>query len=97
VPPLPVLHLPTNIGPTTMTLRWDATPITDFLRYRLYRSATPGVSELNGVLVFEGTLQDLTYYNDYGLATGTPYYYVLYVDDLGLKSNQSQEIIATTL
>lgn len=97
VPLQPVLYLPTNIGPTTMTLRWDPSPITDFLRYRLYRSAVPGVSDLNGTLVFEGTLQDLNYYNDYGLATGTTYYYVLYVDDLGLKSNQSLEIVAATL
>lgn len=97
VPTQPVLHAPTNVGATAMTLRWDASPITDFMRYRLYRSAAPGVSEVTGTLAFSGTLQDLNYYNDYGLAPGTTYYYVLYVDDLGAKTNQSLEIVASTL
>lgn len=97
VPTQPVLHPPTNVGVTTMTMRWDKSPITDFLRYRLYRSAAPGVSELAGTLVFSGSLQDVNYYNDYGLAPGTTYYYMLYVDDLGSKTNQSLEIVANTL
>ena len=96
-PPIPVLRLPTNIGPTTVTLSWEQSPITDFLRYRLYRSNVPGVSERSGTLVYDGSLQDVNFYNDYGLANGSTYYYMLYVDDLGLKTNQSTEIAATTL
>jgi fibronectin type 3 domain-containing protein len=97
VPVVPVLHAPLNVGPTAMTLRWDISPVTDFLRYRVYRATVPGVNSATGTLVFEGTLQDVNFYNDYGLATGTTYYYVLVVEDLGLKTNQSLEITATTL
>ena len=97
VPVAPVLYTPLNIGPTALTLRWDISPVTDFLRYRVYRGTVPGVNAATGVLVYEGTLQDVNFYNDYGLATGTTYYYVLLVEDLGFKTNQSLEIVATTL
>jgi fibronectin type 3 domain-containing protein len=97
VPVAPVLHAPMNVGPTAMTLRWDISPVTDFLRYRVYRATVPGVNSVTGTLVYEGTLQDVNFYNDYGLTTGTTYYYMLTVEDLGLKSNQSLEITATTL
>jgi len=97
VPVAPVLHVPLNIGPTAMTLRWDITPVTDFLRYRIYRATVPGVNAATGTLVYEGTQQDINFYNDNGLVPGTTYYYVLIVEDIGLKTNQSLEITATTL
>ncbi|MDP2359758.1 MAG: carboxypeptidase regulatory-like domain-containing protein [bacterium] len=95
IPPV-TLNEPTNVTTHGMTLAWTRTEITNFALYRLYRSTTPGVSNLS-TLVYETSSRTSNLFSDTGLSSGTTYYYRVYLLATDQSESGSNEISGTTM
>lgn len=81
---------------TSITIRWTASTDSRFQSYRIYRSASPGVTESAPLLVRELFNSAQTSYPDGSLKEGMRYYYRIFtVNDLN-ETAGSNEIIANT-
>jgi hypothetical protein len=87
-----VLDSLSAIGNNRLTLTWSRNNNSDFEEYRVYRSTTPGVTEVS-LLVKTIDEREITFLDDTGLDTQTNhYYYRVYVVDRGGKSSRSNEM-----
>jgi fibronectin type 3 domain-containing protein len=95
--PIPViLSDPSAVGTDRLTLEWTINPDSDFEEYRIYRSTSPGVTDLSQ-LVTVITSRETTWFDDTGLDTGTnSYYYRILVYDLGGQYSRSNEVTTAT-
>jgi fibronectin type 3 domain-containing protein len=81
-PPAVTLHAAASIDSTSATLSWGQSLVHDFAFYRLYRDEIPTVTTGSALVV---ELDDLTFtsFRDVELASGTRYYYRVFVVDEG--------------
>ena len=97
-PPNPViLDPPYNITTSAMDLHWSQNIDLDFQRYELYRSISPGVTNLTGILIVTYFNNTETSFSQTGLISNTTYYYVVYVYDTEGLSAISNEVNGKTL
>jgi fibronectin type 3 domain-containing protein len=81
---------------TSITIRWTASTDAHFQSYRIYRSASPGVTESASQFVRELFNGEQTSYPDGSLKEGTHYYYRIFVvNDLD-ETSGSNEIATHT-
>jgi len=81
---------------TKIELDWQDNPETNVVKYRVYRSTTPGVSTDSSQLVAE-VIRESSYTDTKNLVPTTTYYYVVTaVDDEGYESEPSNEVVAYT-
>lgn len=91
-----ILYPPFNISYTSMDLNWSANTDFDFNRYELYYSTSPGVTNLDNLLVTY-TDSSETFFHVINLTPNTAYYFVVYVYDTDGLFVLSNEVSGTTL
>jgi len=94
------LYEPADVEEHSLTLSWSASDAPDFLRYRLYRSTSSGITgqRAGDELVAETMDVNQTTFTDILDDPGQTYYYRIFVEDIhGLVSSGSNEVSATTL
>ncbi|MFH1006688.1 MAG: SUMF1/EgtB/PvdO family nonheme iron enzyme [Candidatus Latescibacterota bacterium] len=90
-----VLHAPSNITASSMTLTWVPNVNEDFQSYRLFRSQNEGVTEFSGEMV---TIHEssTTSYEILRLAANQRWFFKVYVYDVFGLSAGSNEVEGTT-
>lgn len=96
VPDPVTLFAPSNITQNSMTLNWTQAQSADFSAYRLFRSSSPGVDSTDQLVTSITGLTTLSY-SDTGLASGTAYYYRVYVYNTFGNGAGSNQVSAITL
>jgi hypothetical protein len=96
-PPGVTLNAPTVADTSSVTLSWTASAVHDFAFYRLYRDLIATVTT-GSTLVVALDNPAFTTFHDTGLATGTRYYYRVFVVDDGEEpeSAGSNTVMAET-
>ncbi len=79
----------------TVTLRWDPTPGTDFVGYRLYRSTTSGLHTKGAYIAEVPAGTEIYVVNNF--PAGTYYWRITVYDAEGNESNFSSEVSTTIL
>ncbi len=93
--PLPVTVAATAISTYEIALTWTQAVGTNFAAYRIYRDASPTVSQASE-LITTITTGSTTSYTDTDLDAATTYYYRVYVYDNAGLSSGSEVVSATT-
>ncbi|MDF1543901.1 MAG: fibronectin type III domain-containing protein [bacterium] len=94
--PDPVTLAAVAISDSSVYLHWTESTSSDFIAYRIYRSATANADENSTFVAAELDRQTVSYTEE-GLAAATEYYYVIYVyDQFGFKVG-SQVVMVQTL
>jgi fibronectin type 3 domain-containing protein len=96
-PPAAVQLLsPADSSISSITIRWTASTEEHFQSYRIYRSATAGVTESPALFVRELFNQAQTSYPDGSLKEGTRYYYRIFVvNDLDETAGSNERAART--
>ncbi|OGY42311.1 MAG: hypothetical protein A2Y82_04965 [Candidatus Buchananbacteria bacterium RBG_13_36_9] len=92
-----ILNNPANISQNFMDLSWSKNIDFDFDRYEVYRSTSPGVTNLTGILICSWTNNSQTSCTVGSLNQNTDYYFVVYVYDTEALFTPSNEVTAKTL
>ncbi len=89
ISPEAIQNLISNISEATVKLRWNKSSASDFIRYSVYRSDTPGTTNLtrNNVITNISDINQ-TNYNDFP-GNGTWYYTVTALDSNPVYTNES--------
>ena len=82
---------PANVSDSSLTLKWEENLDADFSSYNIYRAGSPGV-DTSSLLLNLISSQSITQFHDTNLEKNTPYYYKIYVEDIGNFVNGSNEI-----
>ncbi len=93
----PNLDTITEIGVTSLKLKWNLTDAEDFREYKLFRRDTPGLDETSGELIYVGTARSDTTFIDDDIPSGKTYYYRVYIMNEFGKLGGSNIVSATTL
>jgi hypothetical protein len=78
-------------------LIWDASPINDFSRYRVFRASCDPWPCADSILALQILQANDNKFVDGGLEALTDYYYWVYVDDVHGNSARSDTVMLTTL
>jgi fibronectin type 3 domain-containing protein len=96
-PPAVTLAAVSAVSATEATLSWTPSGAVDFASYRLYRSASPNVTQSDLLVGQPITSPGATLLVDSGLAENTTYYWRVFVGDGDGFSTPSNEVSATTV
>jgi len=96
-PPAAVTLFPTDsTTATSASLRWTRSNDTHFTRYEIYRDTNPTVNPTVSVLAGSVSQIATTIFTDSGLASGTTYYYQVYVvNDIDERTGSGIESATT--
>jgi len=95
-PPDPVPLESSAISDTEVDLAWSRSPSDDFAAYLLYRSTSPAVDDTDTEIA-RITNRGTVAWRDAGLVENSPYYYRLYVEDVGGLRTPSAPLAVRTL
>ena len=95
-PPAPVTVSALTLSQAAIRIEWTPSSASDFSSYRLFRSASPTVTESDELVTTVSTAGS-TVFTDDGLSDNQTYYYRIYVYDVTNLSAPSNTVSAKTL